>query len=112
MPYVRTVKIGWTLRPRRVARCHHSVAEGHLRNALSSAYGKLGFAEVAGGDEVFRHLVPARIIEPTTKRSRPATARRPSDAYAIAQFLWVPRRLRRRLEQLHAGDDLPLGPGG
>jgi hypothetical protein len=40
---------------------------GHLWDALSRAYDALGFDEVAGGDEVFRQLVLARIIEPTSK---------------------------------------------
>lgn len=41
---------------------------GHLWDALSRAYDALGFAEAAGGDEVFRQLVLARIIEPTSKQ--------------------------------------------
>jgi hypothetical protein len=40
---------------------------GHLCQALSAAYDTLGFDHAAGGDEVFRHLVLARIIEPTSK---------------------------------------------
>ncbi|MGH3988210.1 MAG: IS1634 family transposase, partial [Pseudonocardiaceae bacterium] len=40
---------------------------GHLWDALSRAYDALGFEEAAGGDEVFRQLVLARIIEPTSK---------------------------------------------
>jgi hypothetical protein len=40
----------------------------HLWDALSRAYDALGFAEAAGGDEVFRLLVAARIVEPTSKR--------------------------------------------
>jgi hypothetical protein len=40
---------------------------GHLWDALSRAYDALGFAQAAGGDEVFRQLVLARIIEPTSK---------------------------------------------
>lgn len=39
---------------------------GHLWDALSRAYDQLGFADVAE-DEVFRQLVLARIIEPTSK---------------------------------------------
>jgi hypothetical protein len=38
----------------------------HLWDALSQGYDSLGFAQV-GGDEVFRQLVLARIIEPTSK---------------------------------------------
>ncbi|MFC6871325.1 IS1634 family transposase [Haloechinothrix salitolerans] len=40
---------------------------GHLWDALSRAYDALGFDAAAEGDEVFRGLVLARIIEPTSK---------------------------------------------
>ena len=40
---------------------------GHLWDALSRAYDALGFDRATGGDEVFRQLVLARIIEPTSK---------------------------------------------
>lgn len=40
---------------------------GHLWDALSRAYDALGFDQAAGGDEVFRHLVLARIVEPSSK---------------------------------------------
>ena len=40
---------------------------GHLWDALSCAYDALGFDAAADGDEVFRQLVLARIIEPTSK---------------------------------------------
>jgi hypothetical protein len=40
---------------------------GHLCDALTAAYEALGFAQATGGDEVFRQLVLARIIEPTSK---------------------------------------------
>jgi hypothetical protein len=39
----------------------------HLWEALRRAYDVLGFDEAADGDEVFRDLVLARIIEPTSK---------------------------------------------
>jgi len=39
----------------------------HLWDALSCAYDALGFDVAAGADEVFRGLVLARIIEPTSK---------------------------------------------
>ena len=39
----------------------------HLWDALTDAYRVLGFDQAAGGDEVFRQLVLARIIEPTSK---------------------------------------------
>ncbi len=41
---------------------------GHLWEALCRAYDRLGFATAAGDDEVFRQLVLARIIEPTSKQ--------------------------------------------
>jgi Transposase DDE domain len=40
---------------------------GHLWDALSWAYDALGFDQAAQGDEVFRQLVLARIIEATSK---------------------------------------------
>jgi hypothetical protein len=40
---------------------------GHLTDALERGYRMLGFEGAAGGDEVFRHLVLARIIEPSSK---------------------------------------------
>jgi len=39
----------------------------HLWDALLRAYGALGFDRVAGADEVFRQLVGARIVEPTSR---------------------------------------------
>jgi hypothetical protein len=50
---------------------------GHLWDALSRAYGELGFDEAAEGDEVFGQLVLARIIEPTSKEAACACWRRP-----------------------------------
>jgi hypothetical protein len=40
---------------------------GHLWEALCRAYDELGFDAAADGDETFRQLVLARIIEPTSK---------------------------------------------
>jgi len=40
---------------------------GHLADALAHVYRVLGFDHAAGGDEVFRQLVLARIIEPASK---------------------------------------------
>jgi hypothetical protein len=40
----------------------------HLWDALSRAYDALGFAEATDGDDAFRQLVLARIIEPTSKQ--------------------------------------------
>src|SRR5256885_2235788 len=44
-----------------------STRMGHLWDALGHAYQVLGFAAATGDDEVFRALVLARIIEPTSK---------------------------------------------
>lgn len=40
---------------------------GHLWDALERAYDSLGLGEAAGSDPVFRDLVLARIVEPTSK---------------------------------------------
>jgi hypothetical protein len=40
----------------------------HLWQALGTVYDVLGFDRAVGGDEVFRQLVLARIIEPTSKQ--------------------------------------------
>ena len=40
---------------------------GHLVDAIGRGYRVLGFEDAAGGDEVCRHLVLARIIEPVSK---------------------------------------------
>jgi len=42
---------------------------GHLLDALGRAYVALVFPQATEHDEVFRMLVLARIIEPTSKRS-------------------------------------------
>lgn len=44
-----------------------STRTGYLWDALSTVYDQLGFDGATGADEVFRHLVLARIIEPTSK---------------------------------------------
>ncbi len=51
---------------------------GYLWDVLGHAYQLLGFEEAAGGDEVFRLLVLARIVEPTSKLDslRPAAWQR------------------------------------
>jgi hypothetical protein len=40
---------------------------GHLVDALKRGYRVLGFEDAAGGDDVFRQLVLARVIEPVSK---------------------------------------------
>jgi hypothetical protein len=44
---------------------------GHLLQALEDAYRVLGFEDTAGGDEVFRHLMLARIMAPVRKLDSP-----------------------------------------
>ncbi len=58
----------------------------HLWDALCRGYDVLGFDEAAGGDDVFRQLVLARIVEPTSGPTRCACWPRP---------VWSPRRIRR-----------------
>ena len=41
---------------------------GYLWDALCRGFDELGFAAATGGDEVFRQLVLARIIEPVSKQ--------------------------------------------
>jgi hypothetical protein len=45
-----------------------STRMSHLWDALCRVYDVLGFARATGGDEVFRQLVLARIIEPASKQ--------------------------------------------
>jgi hypothetical protein len=44
-----------------------STQSKHLWDALSGVYDRLGLVTAAGGDEVFRSLVLARLVEPTSK---------------------------------------------
>jgi hypothetical protein len=46
---------------------HERSVGGHLRDALCRSYEVLGFEQATSGDEVFRQLVLARIIEPASK---------------------------------------------
>jgi hypothetical protein len=50
---------------------------GHLLDALERGYRVLGLDGAAGGDEVFRQLVLARIIEPASKIDSLRVTRRP-----------------------------------
>ena len=54
----------------------------HLWNALCRAYDALGFPQATGSDEVFRQLVLARIIEPTSKQ----------DSLRVLEEAGLPRR--------------------
>ena len=49
------------------AAADHLLADGAPVDALERGYQVLGFGRAAGGDEVFRQLVLARIIEPVSK---------------------------------------------
>ena len=76
---------------------HHPVPpvpaqRGHLWDALCRAYDALGFDAAAGGDEVFRQLVLARIIEPTSKLDSAAGARR-GRGRAAPRYRTIKRRL-------------------
>src|SRR2546429_5692889 len=87
----------------------------YLWDALIRAYQVLGFERAAGGDEVFRDLVLARIIEPTSKLD----SLRVLEEIGIAppSYATVKRRLpgygadawRERLAELCAGH-AGLGP--
>ena len=64
----------------------------HLLDALARGHAVLGLEHAAGGDEVFRDLVLARIIEPTSKLD---SARVLEEAgIAPASYPTVSRRLR------------------
>ena len=58
---------GWSTVPRRGPLEITSSRMGHLWDALGRAFDVLGFADVTGGDEVFRDLVLARVIQSTSK---------------------------------------------
>ena len=95
-----------------------------LWDGLSSAYEALGFARAASRDGVFRQLVLARIIEPTSKLdslrvlteagvgtvSHPTLNRRPHD-YADAGFRPQARRGVRGARPAGAAVESP-GEGG
>ena len=64
---------------------------GHLLDALGRAYDVLGFGRATAGDEVFRQLVLARIIEPASKQD---TLRVLAEAgRAAASYATLKRRL-------------------
>jgi hypothetical protein len=65
---------------------------GHLWDALCRAYDSLGFDRVTGGDEVFRALVLARIIEATSKLD---SLRVLEETGVSASYRTVTRRLSR-----------------
>jgi Transposase DDE domain len=65
----------------------------HLWDALSRAYEVLGFDKAVGGDEVFRQLVLARIIEPTSKTDSSTDSGLEETGVAAASYPTVNRRL-------------------
>jgi hypothetical protein len=75
---------------------------GYLWDALVTAYEALGFDAATGGDEVFRDLVLARIIEPTSKLD----AARVLEEAGIAPMAY--RTLKRRLP-VYAQDSFRQG---
>ena len=64
----------------------------HLWDALVGVYGLLGFEAAAGGDEVFRDLVLARIVEPASKLDTPRVLE--EIGVACASYPTINRRLR------------------
>lgn len=69
----------------------------HLLDALTRAYEVLGFAEAAGGDDVFRQLVLARIIEPTSKEDGVRVLQ--ETGVPAASYATIKRRLAGYAEQ-------------
>lgn len=63
----------------------------HLWDALSRAYDAVGFGAAAEGDEVFRQLVLARIIEPTSKEDSIRVIE--ETGMAAASYRTIKRRL-------------------
>jgi hypothetical protein len=75
---------------------------GYLWDALVAAYEALGFPDATGGDTVFRDLVLARIIEPTSKHD----AARVLEEAGIEAMAY--RTLKRRLP-VYAQDSFRQG---
>ena len=65
---------------------------GFLWDALCRAYEALGFSDATDGDEVFRQLVLARIIEPTSKQDSLRVLE--ETGVAAASYPTLNRRLR------------------
>jgi hypothetical protein len=87
----------------------------HLWEALCRAYDALGFAQATAGDEVFRQLVLARIIEPVSKQDSLRVleeAGAPAPSYATLNRrlpAWAEDAWRQRLSQACAAH-ARLGP--
>jgi hypothetical protein len=69
-----------------------SMRMGHLLDALEHAYRVLGLEQAAGGDEVFRQLLLARVIEPVSKLDSLRVLE--EAGVAAASYRTVARRLR------------------
>ena len=80
---------------------------GHLLDALARGYDALGFAAATGRDEVFRALVLARIIEPTSKLDSLRVLE--EAGMAPPSYRTVKRRLRlyADADEETAGEDTP-----
>ena len=65
---------------------------GYLWDALAHGYAVLGLEKAAGGDEMFRDLVLARIIEPSSKLNSGRVLE--EAGFAPASYPTVCRRLR------------------
>jgi len=59
---------GWARAGRDAAVAHRRLANVHLWDGPAAAYDTLGFDEAADHDEVFGHLVLARVVESTGKQ--------------------------------------------
>ena len=62
---------------------------GHLWDALCRVYDLLGLDRAVGGDEVFRDLVLARIIEPSSKQDSSRVLLRPVSSRSLTELLRV-----------------------
>ncbi|WP_189259877.1 IS1634 family transposase [Lentzea flava] len=83
---------------------------GHLLDALTCGYGALGFAAATGRDEVFRSLVLARIIEPTSKLD---SLRVLDEAgHEAPSYRTVKRRLRVYADADASGDGAEVAEAG
>jgi Transposase DDE domain len=89
---------------------------GPLWDGLAAAYDALGFETASGGDEVFRQLVLARIIEPTSKadslRVLAEVGVDPVPSYATLKRrlpVWASEEFRRKLA-VACADHAKLGP--
>jgi len=93
-------------RPRGRALTIQASRSEHLWNALSAGYGAVGLEQTCAGNEVFKQLVLARLIEPTSKL----------DSIRVLDEIGIkPRRIRRssagflRMRRASGGAGSPEG---